>query len=59
MWVYNTTNLYPSVAGYSRDTTPWLSKMIKDNQAIVLDNGYSCAAQTEPALRYALTQKPI
>lgn len=51
------TKSHMSVAGYSRDTTPWLSKMLKDNQAIILDNGYSCAAQTEPALRYALTQK--
>lgn len=46
-----------SVAGYSRHTTPWISKMVQDNKAIILENGYSCAAQTEPALRYALTQK--
>ncbi len=46
-----------NAAGYSRPTTPWLSKTLVENKAIFFNNGYSCAAQTEPALRYALTQK--
>ena len=45
------------IAGYSRDTTPWLSAMMNSDKALILENSYACAAQTEPALRYALTQK--
>ena len=51
------TRTHMSVVGYTRDTTPWLNKEVKNKKAIFLNNAYTCAAQTEPALRYALTQK--
>lgn len=46
-----------SAYGYERNTTPWLSQFYKDGHVVLLDNGYSCAAQTSPVLEFALTAK--
>lgn len=46
-----------SVSGYHRETTPWLRESIEKGKVVFLKNAFSCAAQTQPALEYALTQK--
>lgn len=46
-----------SVYGYERDTTPWLNTIIENEKNIVLTKSFSCAAQTQPALEMALTEK--
>lgn len=46
-----------SLYGYNRDTTPWLNLMVKENKVIDFKNSYACAAQTQPALEMALTEK--
>lgn len=43
--------------GYSRDTTPWLSSQKDNPDFIILNQAWSCAADTVSALTYALTAK--
>lgn len=46
-----------SAYGYKRETTPWLSKMRNDPDAVIFSNAYSNHTHTVPALTYALTSK--
>lgn len=46
-----------SAYGYKRETTPWLSKMRNDPNAVIFSNAYSNHTHTVPALTYALTSK--
>ncbi|WP_289173203.1 phosphoethanolamine transferase [uncultured Parasutterella sp.] len=46
-----------SAYGYKRETTPWLSKMKNDPNAVIFSNAYSNHTHTVPALTYALTSK--
>lgn len=46
-----------SAYGYERDTTPWLTQAVRQGKVVLLGNGFSNAAQTTPALAYALTAK--
>lgn len=43
--------------GYKRETTPWLSSMIKNPNLILLKKAYANDHGTVPALSYALTAK--
>ncbi|MBO6257774.1 MAG: sulfatase-like hydrolase/transferase [Succinivibrio sp.] len=45
--------------GYRRDTTPFLSELLKknDDKLVVFKNAYASFPQTVPALSYALSQK--
>ena len=43
--------------GYSRDTTPWLSSVLQDENLYLFSKAYSCHPTTGQALSYALTAK--
>lgn len=51
------TRDHMGVYGYSRDTTPWLSSQNKNPNFIIINQAWSCAADTVSALTYALTAK--
>lgn len=53
----STTSRHMSAYGYERETTPWLSEMVREGKALKLDKAYSCHTHTVPALLYALTEK--
>ena len=44
-----------SAYGYQRDTTPWLSAAVSNNEVVLLKNGFSNSGATTPSLQYALT----
>lgn len=46
-----------SAYGYGRETTPWLSSVVADGEAILFKNAFSCHTHTVPVLTYALTEK--
>lgn len=43
--------------GYERDTTPWLSKVAEQPEAILFSHAYSNHTHTVPVLTYALSEK--
>ena len=51
------TRDHMGVYGYSIDTTPWLSSQKDNPDFIILNQAWSCAADTVSALTYALTAK--
>ena len=44
-----------SAYGYQRDTTPWLSAAVGNNEVLLLKNSFSNSGATTPSLQYALT----
>ena len=53
----STTREHMSGYGYKRLTTPWLNKVIKQQNTILFKNAYSNHTHTVPALQYALSEK--
>lgn len=51
------TRKHMSVYGYERETTPWLSEMVKQNGTILFTHAYSNHTHTVPSLTYALSEK--
>lgn len=43
--------------GYNRETTPWLSQMVRNKNMILFSQAFSCHTHTVPTLLYALTAK--
>ena len=43
--------------GYQRNTTPWLSTAVKNQDVILLQNSFSNSGATTPSLEYALTSR--
>lgn len=43
--------------GYGRDTTPWLSSVLQDENLCLFSKAYTCFPTTDQALSYALTAK--
>ena len=48
---------YMSAYGYNKPTTPWLDKMSRQDNFILLKDAYSCHVHTVQVLTYALTAK--
>lgn len=46
-----------SAYGYERDTTPWLKEQARNNNFVLMENGYACNTLTMLAVSQALTEK--